>query len=650
MSSFTSHISVVISLYTTLSGVGHSSMSFPYTLTGSNDESASQIQTSRTLSPYVSLSSLRGFSHKSSSSNEILEKSTTVLTTTPSLVVPSSHQASFSTITQELLSSYTTATLSSVIPIILSSDQLSSHTTKSSSTVATITPSNISSSYTTASLTSTVLTITPLYILSSYTAASLTSTVLTITPLYILSSYTAASSTSTTPTIASSSICESRRTSSLLAITTTLSFHSLSSFKTGTSLSSVVTTFPSAFVPSHTLSSTLSFPTISSSVEFFTSPSKVIPIQSSPISTLDQLSYSETTKLTSSTAATMTSSPYLPLSYTTVTSTSLSSSFTVTTTPSFHSLSFNKTDTSASTIVATTLSSEVRVPYNSSALLPPGFTNPSLSYLSLRHQPTSLSNLVTTYPLSHPTLSPAKTASLSVFPSSYYTPTSPLNVDSVTTSLHSLASDTISTLPPLATDYASSYYNTTMPSSAITTHSPDAPSSYNKLVSLPVTTTTPSSLQRFYPTTTSAKSLSESSLAAYKTFSLPFLSSSIASSQTSFSSDLSMLVHSTGSSISRTLKKMSSQTPWFNRPSYTSRQSPRTTAASIDISGNYFVVYYKFLRIASWRDQKLTSNLLLVWIYISVICPGAILSSLSLHIALKNHAKCKANITRIWNI
>ena len=628
MSSFTSHISVVISPYTTLSDVGHSSMSFPYTLTGSNDESASQIQTSRTLSPYMSLSSLRGFPHKSSSSNEILEKSTTVLTTTPSLVVPSSHQASFSTITQEVLSSYTTATLSSVIPIILSSDQLSSHTTKSSSTFATITPSNISSSYTT---------------------ASLTSTVLTITPLYILSSYTAASSTSTALTIASSSICESRRTSSSLAITTTLSFHSLSSFKTGTSLSSVVTTFPSAFVPSHTLSSTLSFPTISSSVEFLTSPSKVIPIQSSPISTLDQLSYYQTTKLTSSTAATMTSSPYLPLSYTTVASTSLSSSFTVTTTPSFHSLSFNKTDTSASTIVATTLSSEVRVPYNSSALLPPGFTNPSLSYLSLRHQPTSLSNLVTTHPLSHPTLSPVKTASLSVFPSSYYTPTSPLNVDSVTTSLHSLTSDTISTLLPLVTDYASSYYNTTMPSSAITTHSPDAPSSYNKLASLPVTTTTPSSLQRFYPTTTSAKSLSESSLGAYKTFSLPFLSSSIASSQTS-SSDLSMLVHSTGSSISRTLTKMSSQTSWFNRPSYASRQSPRTTAASTDISGNYFVVYYKFLRIASWRDQKLTTNLLLVWVYISVICPGAILSCLSLHIALKNHAKCKANITRIWNI
>jgi hypothetical protein len=69
---------------------------------------------------------------------------------------------------------------------------------------------------------------------------------------------------------------------------------------------------------------------------------------------------------------------------------------------------------------------------------------------------------------------------------------------------------------------------------------------------------------------------------------LSFLSSSIVSSQPSISFDLS-----TGSSMSYTSTKLSSQTSWLVRPSYTSRQSPQTTTVltvtSIKMPGIYFL-------------------------------------------------------------
>jgi hypothetical protein len=81
---------------------------------------------------------------------------------------------------------------------------------------------------------------------------------------------------------------------------------------------------------------------------------------------------------------------------------------------------------------------------------------------------------------------------------------------------------------------------------------------------------------------TSPRNLPSSST-PHKTFSLSFLSSSIVSSKPSISSDFS------GPSMSYTLTKLSSRTPWL--PSYT-WQSPDTTTVvltltSVNIPGNY---------------------------------------------------------------
>jgi hypothetical protein len=80
-------------------------------------------------------------------------------------------------------------------------------------------------------------------------------------------------------------------------------------------------------------------------------------------------------------------------------------------------------------------------------------------------------------------------------------------------------------------------------------------------------------------------SSSTSPTTPHKTFSLSFLSSSIVSSKPSISSDFS------GPSMSYTLTKLSSRTPWLPSPSYT-WQSPHTTTVvltltSATIPGNY---------------------------------------------------------------